>query len=162
VRSQILGFGANDGSNSLTYVFEMLLSVFLEMVIHMMKIDIMQCNEENNTELDLDPDFDDFDLNLYYPTIRNKLKAASVLVSIQTIDASEEDNDYLIEVSRDRYARIIIKNNPEDTHHFDNTGNTDNYGFIPSDGYKYKTELRDIYAVWVINKKLYTVRFTKF
>lgn len=158
--AQILGLGPPGEDDEITYKFELLLSVFMEMLLHMMRMDnIKECEESNdNLDLDLEPNFEDFDVELYYPVIRSKFKKISYLASVETFNKND-DPDYLIHVVKDRYNRVILKNNPEDTHYFEEIDSDDQYDFIPCMGYEPKTKLKDVYAILNIYNKMYKIRF---
>lgn len=176
--SKILGFGPScdidgvdgvdgvNGANTVDHVacvFEMLLSIFCEMLIHMMKIDVLKMNEENLLDLanltnSIDLDFEDFDMELYYPVIRNKFKKISYLVSVETFD-SNDDKDYLLEVVKDRHSRVILRHNLTDTYYFDEIDSDNYYDFIPCLGYKSKKKIKDVYSILSINDKMYRIRF---
>lgn len=158
--SQVLGFGPSGETDEKTYIFEMLLSIFLEMLIHMMKMDHLKSMEEclDDLEQDFEPDFENFDMELYYPIIRNKFKKISYLVSVEIYDTNE-DKDYLFEVVKDRYSRVILRQNPSDTHYFEEIGSDDNYDFIPSIGYTPKTNLKDVFAILTIGQKMHKIKF---
>jgi hypothetical protein len=156
--SQILGFGPEGESDYLLYKYEMLLSIFLEMLIHIMKMDILEVNSDINEDDDIEPSFEEFDMDHYYPIIKNKFKKISYLVSVNTYD-NFDDKEYLLEIIKNRYSRIILRNNPEDTHYFDQIHSIDYYDFIPSEGYKQQNKLKNIFSILILNKKVYTFYF---
>lgn len=157
--SQILGFGPPGEINELEYNFELLLSVFFEMLIHMLKIDLLTDDTiDSNDSNELQPNFENFDMELYYPIIRSKFKKISYLVTVETF-SRDDDKDYLLEVVKDRYSRVILRHNPDDEHYFNKINSVEYYDFIPCAGFASKKYLRDIFAICTINSNMYRVRF---
>ncbi len=159
--AQLLGLGPSGEVDEIAFKFELLLSVFLEMILHMMKIDTLkeyENNIENTEELNLEPDFEDFDIDLYYPIIKSKFKKICYLVNVEIYNKND-DPEYLIHVVKDRYSRVILKNNPDDTHYFESIGSNEQYDFIPCEGYEPKKKLRDVYAIMNIGNKIHKIRF---
>lgn len=157
--ANILGLGPPGENDELFHRFELLLSIFLEMMIHMMVYD----PDDPKKEIDLydmsnQPNFADFDMELYYPIIRNKFKKISHLLSIETYERND-DIDYLLEVVKDRYNRVILLNNPEDTHYFLSINSCEQYDFIPSQGSEPCKKLKNIYSIMNIGPKLYKISF---
>ena len=113
---------------------------------------------DKTDELILEPDFEDFNMDLYYPIIRSKFKKISYLASVQTFNKSD-DPDYLIHVVKDRYSRVILKNNPEDSHYFESIGSDEQYDFIPCEAFEPKTKLKDIYTIMNIGNNMYKIQF---
>ena len=163
--SNVLAFGPPGETDHTAYVFEMLLSVFLEMLFHMMALDSAKELEErieNGEDVDVDnsdlePNFDYFDMDLYLPIIEKKFVRISHLARVFTLERIEDE--FVGEIMRGRYCRIILRNNCEDTHYFDSIGSTDNYDFIPSEGFEPKKNLKDIYAILKLNDKIYKIYF---
>lgn len=166
--AKLLGFGVDDGTCENEYTFELLLSVFLEMLIHMMKIDSLKNSndlndpndKENTDEVSLEFDFEKFDMNLFFPIIRNKFKKIFYLCSVETYDRND-DKDYLLEIVKKRYSRIILRKNKEDSHYFESIGSLDEYDFIPCDGYKQQRQLKNIFSIMSIGPHMYKIRFDK-
>ena len=161
--SQILGFGPNDGSTPNEYTFELLLSIFLEMLFHMIRMDLLENNandtdDANDANDDPEIDLKYFDMELYYSTIRNKFKKISYLCTIETYDKND-DKDYLLEIVKNRYSRIILRSNPEDEHYFDEIDSVDDYDFIPCVGYKQQKNIKNIFSVMSIGSKMYKIKF---
>lgn len=165
--SNILGFGPEGDADHLTYMFELLLAIFFEMLYQMMAIDNAKIIEERlesgydlNIDEELIPDFEDFDMSLYLPIIENKFKRISHLVRIATYERYDEnEKDYLIEVMKGRYCRVVLRYNDEDNYYFENSENSDDFDFIPNEGYQKKNKLRDIYAILKLNDKIYEIYF---
>ena len=158
--SKLLGFGVDDGTCENEYTFELLLSVFLEMLIHMMKIDSLKDIDENTNDISLEINFENFDMSLYFPIIRNKFKKIFYLCSVETYDRND-DKDYLLEIVKKRYSRIILRKNKEDSHYFESIGSLDEYDFIPCDGYKQQRQLKNIFSIMSIGPHMYKIRFDK-
>lgn len=161
--SQLLGFGPIDDGDELTYRFELLLDIFVQMLLIMLEEELIKEKEENSEDLESDNitaeiNFNYFDMDLFYPEIRNKFKKISYLLTIETYDRND-DKEYLFLVAKDRYNRIILKNNPEDNHYFKDLDNNVYHEFIPSQGFEPKNKLKDIYAIMNINSKMYKIKF---
>ena len=155
--SQVLGFGPNDGSTPNEYTFELLLSIFLEMLFHMIRMDALEENPDVDVD-QIDIDFKYFDMDLYYPIIRNKFKKISFLCSVSTYDKND-DKDYLLQVVKNRYSRIILRKNNEDSHYFDEINSLDDYDFIPCAGYILQNQIKNIFSIMTINDKMYKIKF---
>ena len=166
----VLGFGPTGETDQIAYTFEMLLSVFLEMLFHMMMLDSAKDLEEriekgediDNSELEnnlLEPNFDYFDMDLFLPTIEKKFVKISHLVRVSTFE--RVNDDFIGDLIHGRYCRIILRHNQEDTHYFNSIDSLDKYDFIPSEGFEPKKKLRDIYAVLKLNDKIYQIYFDR-
>lgn len=172
----ILPFGPEGETDMVTYNFELLLSIFMELLMHIMTIEIAKEVEkeieeavENNENdinvdnIDLDPYYDDFNMDNYLETIVTKFKRIGHIANVQTFEIvdDEYEKEYLGLVIKDRYCRIILKNNPTDTHYFVSINSDEQFDFIPSADYQKKNKLKDVYAVLMLNNKLYKIYFDK-
>lgn len=172
----ILPFGPDGETDLVTYNFEVLLSIFMELLMHIMMIEIakdveneieeeIKTNEYNidPDNIDLEPYYDDFNMKNYLETIIIKFKRIGHIVNVQSFDIidDEYEKQFLELIIKDRYCRIILKNNPTDMHYFKSIGSNEQFDFIPSSNYKKNNKLRDVYAILMLNDKLYKIYFDK-
>lgn len=167
--ASVLGFGPVGDNDHVSYIFEMLLSVFFEMLFQMMVIDNAKFMEEKAErgedvdDSDLEPDFEDFNFGLFMPIIETKFKRISYLVNVVDYERNgdEFDMEYVNNMMKERFCRVILRHNYEDTHYFDEIGSDSNYDFIPSEGFEKKNNLRDVFAVLKLNNKIYKIYFSR-
>ena len=143
-----------------SFSFEMLLTICLEMVSHMALI--MNTKEETleNDEVTLTEKnflFEDF-----FTQIKKILGRVSVLFSYIKYD--NNNNDYTInKILNDRYCRIVFRYNKKDKVYFDKNDVPDDvcYHFILNESYEHKKDLREIFAVIVKKDDIYKLSFNK-
>lgn len=164
--SQIFGFGPAGEDDIISWYFEIFLSIFLEMMFHMMLLDNAKLLEDNEEgyfdEEDLEPNFEDFDMGLFLPIIDKKFKRISLLARVIEYERNPDDEfekEMLDDMIKGRYCRIILRHNSEDTHYFESIESSELYDFIPSEGFEPKTKLKDVYAILRLNNKVYKIYF---
>jgi hypothetical protein len=126
----------------------------------------MEEKAERGEEVDnsyLEPDFEDFDFELFMPTIETKFKRISYLVNVVCYERNgdEFDMEYVNNMMKERFCRVILRHNYEDTYYFDEIGSDANYDFIPNEGFEKKNNLRDVFAVLKLNNKIYKIYFSR-
>ena len=146
----------------LTYTYELLLSIFLELLYFMLYI--QKINVEDPVDLDdldnIDFDLTNFNMDLYLPTIEKKFKIIGYLVGVIAFDRDEND-EYIKEMTHKRFCRIILRDNIENKHHFDTNQTNEHYGFIYNDSYVKQTTMRDVYGICLLNDKIYKIYFDR-
>jgi hypothetical protein len=161
--SVILGFSDKTETDPQSYMFELLLSIFCELLLIIMFMDNVELKEElniDNFENQLNINFDDFYMELYLPIIETKFKVLSHIINIETYDRNDEnEKDYLKLISKGRYCRLILKQNYEDQNYFKNNENSEDYSFITNENYQKKNKLNDIFAILLLNDKMYKIYF---
>lgn len=137
--------------------FEILISVYMEMVFGMLKIAHINSfvNEDGELDEDVDlestfaPDLSHFDIADMTDTFRKKLAKVRVFLSVQEIHDCNERN---FGSSNEYYCRIVLKDLPEGkTYFWANRKRLDpskRYTFtIRNDSEKKQKKLEDFYAV---------------
>jgi hypothetical protein len=138
--------------------FETLLSIFLEMLIIMMKNEIVLFNEENNSNIDVIPDFENFNMDMYAENIENKIKNINYIISIETYD--KNDKDFIKMLTSNRYSRVLLRHSNLDKQYFvDNY--EEYYDFVLNSGFVKSNKLSNIFSILIIGDNLYKIFFSE-
>lgn len=157
--SAIVGFTQdNDYMNDPTsFTFEMLLTIFTEMIVQMATI--LQQDSVIDTNQDIDEKY--YQFNDFFNVIQNILKGSNILCNILQYDRNE--NDYLRKIINDRYCRIIFKYNTDDKHYFETIEDDVQYHFLlnQSTMNKKNDQLKNIYAIIITDTQIYKISFDR-
>lgn len=152
---ELLNPNEND-DDPMSYTFEFMLNIFLEMIIDCAIISHLS---ENNESDKINPNLNN--LNSYLPTIETKLKNVNIGLYISEYD---QNPDNMIDiVYLNRYCRIILRNNKNDIHLFEkyNVPEDQHYYMLLNKEYVKKSKLSDIYAITTISDISYRISFFK-
>ncbi|VBB18278.1 hypothetical protein YASMINEVIRUS_741 [Yasminevirus sp. GU-2018] len=146
--------------DSLADQFQILITVYMEMVFGMLKINHVSSNLNSdgdvNEGVDLEktfkPDLSQFTVEHMLEMFREKFKKIRVFLSVREIFDAKEDNPRDFGSSKDYYCRVILKDTPDGkTHFWANRHTLDpekRYTFvIRQDEKKTQKKLDDFYAV---------------
>ena len=141
-------------TDSVSFLFEILITIFMEMVFDLAII-------INSSYKEFNPKIDSFNLDEILPTLKNKFKYVNIILNIDTYKRNNND-ECLRELLDDRYCRVIFNNNHEHNHLFikNNVSKELNYHMIINNLYKQKKELIYIYAIIMINDTIYKISFS--
>lgn len=155
--------------NSKETLFEILITIYIEMVFDYYKIkyleNIIDKNEfESESESEFD-EFDNFELNLQLVSLdtltdifSNKFKLIKYLLNVHEIPY--EHYDY---IKKNRYCTVLLKDSPTDELYFefnkDKLDSEKRYHFVLNSLYLPVEELRDIFCSFSINNKYYKISF---
>jgi len=157
--------------NNKEIVFEILLTIYLEMIFGYYKMQYLEANYNNIDEADdtYDDIYDNFRLdltnvNLFMLTniFSTKFNLLNFILNVREITRLEYDEN-----KKNRYCTILLKDSPFDNTYFImNERHLDpekRYHFILNSLYKTKEhiELRDIYCTIIINNICYKIYFTQ-
>lgn len=153
----------NDNKDYVTYIFEILLTIYVEMIIineemkYMIENDIM-----DDEELTLN--IEKMKLNIEEMTIENigepyrkKFKKIGYYLSIQYMNKKETE----------QYCKILLRDNEKDRIFFDihkhNIKDNKKYHFVMNSEFKMKDNMKlaEIYAKIIINDDIYKISFDK-
>ncbi len=151
--------------NSKETLFEILITIYIEMIFNYYKIKYLEntINEENEDEIC--DEFDNFKLNLNLVNLdtltdvfSEKFKLIKYLLNVHEI--SYEYYDY---IKKNRYCTVLLKDSPNDELYFEfNKDKLDpekRYHFVLNSMYSEVNELRDIFCSFSINNKYYKISF---
>jgi uncharacterized protein YrzB (UPF0473 family) len=150
--------------NSKETLFEILITIYIEMLFDYYKLIYLEQNENiNNLE-----DFEDFKLDLNNVNIdmlkdifSEKLKKIKFILNIYEL--SIEEYEY---IKKNRYCSILLKDSEYDATYFlmneEYLEPEKRYHFILNSVYNSKNELRDIFATVRIKNKFFKISFTHF
>ncbi len=146
--------------NKFAYEFEILLTIYLEMVFGWYKLlHIMDC-EDKNKESEFVLDFNTIKLSDLEEPFKSKFKLIGYNLFINEID----DKNYYDYLKPESYCRVALRDLQSDYGFFEiNKNNIDKekkYHFIINSNFKGKNNLRDIFMLLLINNKGYKINFT--
>ena len=141
----------NDSNNyydKITFEFEILLTVLLEMLYNCLII----CNMTSITH-----DFIEENIN----TIIEKFHSINIIPNFHTYERKEDE--YLREIINERYCRVVLRQDKENEYIFykNNVPHDVNYHMIGNEKFVNKEHMNDIYAIIMIDDKVYKISFDK-
>jgi hypothetical protein len=140
--------------DSKSFFHELLLNIFMSMIFNLSQIFELQSSK---------PDLDKFDMNDFYPIIKDKLTKVCIYPSVCDYEQSNEYSVRELTESKFRYCRIVLKNNKEDYKYLimNNIPDDNDYFFIGNPRFVGGTDtLEEIFSVCYINKKIYKISFS--
>jgi hypothetical protein len=160
----LLGFGDGEDDDPESFMFEILITIFIEMVFDIAVVAQASNDGSTSQDFEFNPDMEKFDLDLFIDTIKKKFNRISYICSVTTYDKKSMSSYELNELQKtvnNRYCRIILKHNPDDKKTFRKKQIDENYHMILNENYRIKKHLKDIYAIVIINEKVYQIYFDK-
>ena len=151
--SQISGISPEPEDDETSYTFEMLLSILIEMMYHLMIID----TESNNVSEIIITDFSD-KITIYLPIIKSKFENIGYIANIMIFN---NDDSYVKNIFNDRYCRIILKQNPDELYYFIHKNIEEDYEYILNPKYKKQNKIDDIFALLMFKNAVYKFYFSK-
>jgi len=148
LEGQLQTFSVEDDpqSDPISFFHEFLLSVFMEMIFDLATI------------WELNIDYDKFDINDFFPLIKDKMTKVSILPSIMDFD---EDNEYSHrELNKNKYCRVVLKDNKSDRGYQHYLGDDNKYFMVGNPRFVKKDKLENVFSTCVINKKIYKISFS--
>ena len=157
--------------NSKEILFEILITIYVEMLFDYYKIQYLESTlnlnekDEKDEEENIYNEFENFKLNLSNVNIEHltnifteKFKKIKYLLIVYEISY-----DYYEYIKKNRYCMILLKDSPSDSTYFlMNETHLDpekRYHFVLNSLYSATTELRDIFCTVKINDKYYKISF---
>lgn len=157
--SSIMSFNIDnhdDSQDPISFTFEIMITIFVEMLCSLALI-VSEDNENVRKMLI----FSDF-----FETIKEKLLKASVTIHIDVIEKEwlENDDGYFKGLLDKRYCKVILRDNPEESHLFDkyDVDEQSMYHMLLNPKYKKKKNLKDIVALLSIKNNVYQISFDFF
>ena len=157
--------------NNKEIVFEILLTIYLEMIFGYYKMQYLESNfnEDNDNSDNYDDIYDNFKLdlsNVNLFTLTNvfaeKFNKLNFILNVREITREEYDKN-----KKTRYCTMLLKDSPYDNTYFImNEKHLDpekRYHFVLNSLYKTQEniDLRDIYCTVIINNICYKIYFTQ-
>lgn len=166
--SKVLVYDPDNSSNGNinSYMFELLITIFMEMIFDMaLLFDAEEKEQQNTNNYKFNPDLKKFDLNIFLPTLSKKMNHLSILLKTEVYNKKTDDNKVMQQILNDRYCRVILRHDKNDAHYFkqNNISPELNYHMILNSvnaNRNYKN-LKDVYAVIMLNDNLYVIAFDK-
>jgi len=146
----------DEDSDPVSFLFEILITIFMEMIF-----DLAIINNEIDNDNGFNPDISKFNINDFLPILEKKFNRVSILLNINTYDKKSDDHENLRNILDNRYCRVILRHCPEDSHIFkkNNIPSELNYHIILNQMYKQKSDLKNIYAIIIIENIIYKISF---
>lgn len=144
-----------------SFLFEILLTIFMEMLFDFAIIMSAKECETNGREFEFKPNMKKFNIDDYTELIQNKFLKVSILLTIEKHDIESFEKDYLEKIINKRYCKVIVKPNRTESHLFKlyKVDSDANYHMILNSSYEKTDVLKDIYAICKINNTLYQISF---
>lgn len=150
-----------------TYIFELLITIFMELIFNIALIseaDAIEKNE-NDKEFKFNPDLKKFDMESCMHVLEEKFKMLGIFVHVDTYEKNEYNKDMLKEIVDGRYCRVVLRHQKDDLVHFikNNVPDDVNYHMILNAFFtsKRSNKLRDVYAIILLNDKVYQIYFNQ-
>lgn len=153
--------GYDEENDPNTFFFEILLHIFLSLIQNISLI-MDSGNESKISHRNLfHSDPEKFDLNLYLPTIEAKFRQLAITIVVSEYKIDDYNEDDINNIVRNRYCRIVTRNQKKNEHYFyeNNVPDNEMFHMILSETYKKKINLKDTYAILMNNTKLYKIHF---
>jgi hypothetical protein len=143
------------------YEFEILITIYMEMVFGWFKLLHLMENEQNGVETEFKPNLSLVTLNDIVEPFTEKLSIIGYNLHVNEITNME----YYKLLQSKSYGRIALRDLKSDEGFFRlNSKNIDpekRYHFVMNGNYKGEKFLRNIYMIFMLNDKGYKINFTK-
>ncbi len=151
--------------NKYAYEFEILLTIYLEMVFGWYKLlHLMDC-EEKGIEKEFQVDFNKVSFSDLEEPFKTKFKTLGYILNIDKVVDKVVDKDYYDYLRQESYCRVALRDLSSDFGFFQiNKNNIDvekRYHFIINSNFKGKNNLREIFMLLVINDIGFKINFIK-
>jgi hypothetical protein len=165
-RGKLIGFGPLEKekenpelskSDILTYRYEILITIFMELLFNMAKLNHF-AESDNNAKFI--PDYKKFNMDTFFSLIQDKFKILGFLAFVDS-EKMEGDQKWLISLVNERYCRVVLRYYDDDSNFEINNVSEDIYYHMKLNGLnkmKYK-KLKEIYSVIFLNDKVYKIYF---
>jgi hypothetical protein len=167
-KGKLIGFcdrdKANNNSDLLTYRYEMLITIFMEMIFNIAKLNFYSENITSSENIKFLPDYEKINPEVIFPLIQEKFKILGISVFIDSENMeveNDEDKENIIKLVNDRYCRVILRYYDNDEYFNNNNIEDDIYYHMKLNGLnksEYK-KIREIYSVIFLNSKIYKIYF---
>lgn len=154
------GAGATDDDDPISFVFETLINIYMEIAIGYSKlVYLMELNENNNDDISLE----NFRLDINkidHETLDGfKDKFYKIGYMAHVYEADENDR-------KSCYCRILLRDDPKNEVFFElnkmNIPEDKKFRFVMNGQFKKQDNLKDVFAYFQVNKKSYRISFEKF
>lgn len=168
----------DEGEDPTSFFFEILLTIFMELVFGILRLNHLAKLEENeNPDVQLNEEFDPIleseTIEDILPIISEKFKQIGIYVSVLPTELNDYTETIINKEKSDRYCRIIYRNDLNDVDYFvhnaDDIDDQKMYHMILNNTFKKTNDLDKLYATWMINldttqtnpSKYYKILFKK-
>jgi hypothetical protein len=163
--SQLLTFTdeASKETEPMTYLFEVLITIFMEMIIGILKTNFY--SDELNKDKEFNPKFNHNDFEEIIPLLKTKFDLINILLFTEKIEPTEDNKFHNSEVHKNKYCRIIMKHNKDDfslfTIYGDRVAEDKIYHMILNSKFILTNKtLNSVYAVAIIDGITYRIYFS--
>ena len=146
-----------------SFLFEILITIFMEMIFDIAIIMNASENESNNSDEEFNPDMKNFDIDDFLPKLKEKFERVSILLNIEKHKRINTDEN-LRDIIDNRYCRVILRYYHEDKKLFRKyqVPSELHYHMILNGNYIKKPKLENIYAIIMLNDYVYQISFLPF
>jgi hypothetical protein len=148
--------------NKEAYLFEILLTIYLEMLFGWYKLLHLIENEMNENPVEFKLDLSKLTLKDLEEPFKEKIKLLGYMLCIHEI----KNKDYYDYIKNESYCRVALRDLPSDFGFFEiNKNRIDRekrYHFILNSKFKGKSVLRDIFMMIIINDVAYKISFNNY
>ena len=148
-----------DSGDQHTFIFEILITIFMELLFNIAKLDCLGKKER------FIPDYKNLPIDALLSVISEKMLVLKYIVKVDEYDKSEfiDDKKKFKELSDKRYCRVLLRYYDNDDF-FKKQISDDLYYHMKLNGLvsgkKYK-KLSDVYSILMLNEKIYVIGFSK-
>lgn len=149
----------NNKNDKLTFQFEILITIFMEILFDIAKLDYY--GDDNEGSKKFIPQYDKFDINLYKNIIEEKFKifGYGVGVNCEKLEKFSQDKEGFKFLIDNRYCRVLLRYN-ENNDEFKNFSDDTYYHMAINGLNKNKYDkLEHIYSVFFMNDSVFSVNF---
>lgn len=151
----------DEADDPTTFTFEVLITIFMELIFGILKLN--HYAEHNNENFEFD--FTNSNLEDILPMLKHKFNELCYVLSVETIDETNENIAYVNSVIISRYCKIILRHSKLDEYYFsvhsDEIDDEKDYHMILNGRFKKTNKLNEVYSTCSINNKTYKISFDK-
>lgn len=147
----------------ITFRFEILLTIFMEILFDLAKLEYYSQNDGNDGNNNkFIPEYEKFNIDAYINLIEDKFKIFGfcVFINKEKMEKFSSDKDGFKFLMENRYCRVLLKNYNEDNSEFENLPD-DTYYHMKINGLNKNNydNLKQIYSVFFLNEYVFCVNF---
>jgi hypothetical protein len=146
----------------ITFFFEIALTICMELIYGVLKLNFYA---EHDDGKEFKHKLVNADIDNVLPMINNKFAELHLQCSIYGYDNDDYFKEYCKDILNHRYCRIILRHNKNDKKEFklyaDNIDDDKPYHMILNGKYDTQSKLKEVYATFSIENKIYKVSFDK-
>jgi len=149
-----------DIGNAHTFVFEILITIFMELLFNLSKLSHYSTHDKENDKFV--PDYTKLQIDALLSVVVDKMMLLNFIARVDTHEKTEIEPSEFKSLAEGRYCRVVLRYHDEDPF-FNQNVSDDLYYHMKLNGLlddkKYK-KLENVYSLIILDK-IYAVSFTK-